>query len=229
MSAGEATPHRHIDVVGRARQVVRDGEREQGVSDGREAGYCDSEKAKGAEEPGGTEMPRGEAGRGSWRPHLHSLQVINQFWAKAYAINIVAFTWSELPLAMTFMSAGPSPPSPELDNVCRPQDKHETKRSCASILRMQRPVLISQMRMVWSSEDESRYLPFGWKTSPRTQSSWPTCAEGQHMHCHVDRSSGARAILNPLIQSHSKSSCPQSLGDHSQDSHGRCRLDVAVR
>lgn len=83
-------------------------------------------------------------------------------------------TWSELAEAMTFIKGGPDDPAfPFVSEliVCLPHASDETNLSWASILRIHRPVLSSQMRIVWSSAAERRYLPFGWKTRDRTQSS----------------------------------------------------------
>ncbi len=47
-------------------------------------------------------------------------------------------------------------------------------RSPVSIFRMQRPVLISHIRIEPSSAADRRYRPLGWNTSPCTQPSCPT-------------------------------------------------------
>jgi hypothetical protein len=98
----------------------------------------------------------------SWHPYLQGLRRSSSYGPKSI---VISQTWSELAEAITFMSSGPEEP-PDFPFVseliiCRPQARDETNRSCASIFRMHRPVLSSQMRIVWSSAAERRYLPLG--------------------------------------------------------------------
>ena len=93
--------------------------------------------------------------------------------------------WSTLPLASTLtgLGAGAAPlivaplaAGAAAATVVRPQARQVTKCSCASSVLVQRPVLRSQIRIVLSSDAESRKRPDGWKTRARTQLSCPTCA-----------------------------------------------------
>lgn len=88
-----------------------------------------------------------------------------------------ALTWSELPDTSTFIKFDASPSLPSSVPVaCRPHDRLDTNRSCAAMVRIHRPVLISHIRIERSSDAERRYFPLGWKTRDRTQSSCPSYA-----------------------------------------------------
>lgn len=98
--------------------------------------------------------------------------------------NQILTVWSTLALANTFTTCPPPGPAaapaplvvapfagPGFEAL--PQTKLVTKWAWASSVLVHRPVSRSQVRIVLSSEAESRNLPFGWNTSARTQLSWP--------------------------------------------------------